>query len=133
MRTPTEAFRERAHGGSKRNAGMRPDSCQGKVNAFSLAAPSVSSKEVEMTHSIGYVRKSKSEQFQPSVELSLRTDTSNPNHHLWNNNGTWFACYTLCEPGCSGFRRRVSLKTHSVSEARIRRDNLFAFQKGGAK
>ncbi len=59
-------------------------------------------------------------------QLSLRISEDNPNHHLWNNNGTWFVHYTVCEPGFSGIRRRHSLRTDDLREARQRRDRLFA-------
>ncbi len=59
-------------------------------------------------------------------QLSLRISDDNPNHHLWNNNGTWFVHYTVCEPGLSGVRRRHSLRTDDLREARQRRDRLFA-------
>ncbi len=59
-------------------------------------------------------------------QLSLRISHDNPNHHLWNNNGTWFVHYTVCEPGYSGTRRRHSLRTDDLHEARQRRDRLFA-------
>ena len=28
-------------------------------------------------------------------EIALRIDESNLNHHLWNNNGTWWIHYTV--------------------------------------
>ncbi len=65
--------------------------------------------------------------------LSLRTRPGNQNHHLWNNNGTWYIHYTVCEPGCSGTRRRESLNTRSVVEARSRRNQLLAQLSGGAR
>ena len=30
-----------------------------------------------------------------SEETALRIDESNLNHHLWNNNGTWWIHYTI--------------------------------------
>lgn len=59
------------------------------------------------------------------TSLAIRMNPANPNHHLWNNNGTWFVHYTVSEPGCSGERRRQSLRTHKISEARKRRNELF--------
>jgi len=68
---------------------------------------------------------------QAGLQLSLRVSDGNPDHHLWNNNGTWFVHYTVCEPGFSGERRRHSLRTDDLQEARRRRDRLFAQMKGG--
>jgi hypothetical protein len=70
---------------------------------------------------------------QTSLCLSLRGRVGNPNHHLWNNHGTWYVHYTVCEPGRTGFRRRESLRTHDVAEARRRRDRLFRMLKGGVQ
>jgi len=28
-------------------------------------------------------------------KLSIRTNPENPNHHLWNNHGTWFIHYVV--------------------------------------
>ena len=46
----------------------------------------------------------------------------NPNHHIWNNNGTYFLHVTLLWNGERKFRLRKSLKTKDVLEARRRRD-----------
>jgi hypothetical protein len=62
---------------------------------------------------------------EAGLQLSLRVSDANPDHHLWNNNGTWFVHYTVCEPGFSGERRRHSLRTADRREARRRRDRLF--------
>ncbi len=62
---------------------------------------------------------------QPYPALSLRTDPSNPNHHLWNNNGTWFAAYTVLTSPLTAERVRISLGTRDVLVARQRRDRLF--------
>ena len=105
-----------------------------------------------MTHSIGTIDHARCTQ-QPNTQLSLRTNPTqptspkgyvgqatsnqgpvlsirrnkqNPNHHLWNNNGTWYIHYTICQTGLSGTRRRHSLNTKSAVEARRLRDRLFA-------
>ncbi len=52
--------------------------------------------------------------------------TTNANHHLWNNHGTWFVCYTVYPTPLTKERRRESLRTKSLEEARRRRDALFA-------
>ncbi len=55
---------------------------------------------------------------------SLRIDTDNQTHHLWNNNGVWWVHFTL---HFNHRKRRVrrSLKTRSLSEAIERRDALL--------
>ncbi len=78
-----------------------------------------------MTHSIGYLN--------PNPTLALRTNRGNPNHHLWNNNGTWYVHYTIAEEGRSGERQRKSLGTKYLLEARRRRNRLFASLKGGVR
>ena len=40
---------------------------------------------------------------------SLRISESNPNHHLWNNNGTWFLHYTVYPTAFTKERIRRSL------------------------
>jgi len=51
----------------------------------------------------------------------------NPNHHLWNNNGTWWIHYTEHLPDYTKRRVRRSLGTQSVIAARSIRDRqLFA-------
>lgn len=70
-----------------------------------------------------------------SIELSVRIDPDNPDHHLWCNHGTWWIHYTLLFPG--GRRRRVrrSLRTRCREEARRLRDlcfSQFGVSPGGA-
>ena len=60
-----------------------------------------------------------------SPTLALRIDPSNPNHHLWNNNGTWFIDYTACPTPLTAERVRHSLGTKSVEDARQRRDRIL--------
>jgi len=57
--------------------------------------------------------------------LAIRVDGENLNHHLWNNNGTWFVHYTVYPTAITKQRVRCSLKTKCVEEARRRRDELF--------
>lgn len=59
---------------------------------------------------------------QPYPVLSLRTDQSNPNHHLWNNNGTWYIAYTALTSPITAERIRTSLKTKDIVQARQKRD-----------
>ncbi len=56
----------------------------------------------------------------------LRVDTENPNHHLWNNHGTWFLHYTIHPTPFTKERIRRSLGTKDVRVARDRRDSFFA-------
>ena len=58
-------------------------------------------------------------------ELALRIDKDNLNHHLWNNNGTWWIHYTIYPTPVTAERKRQSLKTRILSEARKRRDDVF--------
>ena len=61
-----------------------------------------------------------------SPALSVRVNRKNPDHHLWNNHGTWWLHYTLHMADFTKRRVRKSLGTHDVTEARTRRDELFA-------
>lgn len=55
--------------------------------------------------------------------LALRGgDLGRPNHHLWNNNGTWWLHYTLHLADYTKRRVRESLGTRDLGEARRRRD-----------
>ena len=58
-------------------------------------------------------------------EIALRIDESNPNHHLWNNNGTWWVHYTIYPTPVTVERIRRSLKTKILEEARNRRDKIL--------
>ena len=62
---------------------------------------------------------------QPYPVLSLRIDPSNPNHHLWNNNGTWFIAYTSLTSPVTAERVRTSLSTKNVIIARQKRDQMI--------
>jgi len=50
----------------------------------------------------------------------------NPNHHLWNNHGTWFLHYTVHPTPFTKERIRRSLGTKDIKIARARRDSFFA-------
>jgi hypothetical protein len=54
----------------------------------------------------------------------------NPNHNLWNNNGTWWIHYTRYPTPITKERVRRSLRTKSVEEARLKRD-AWLRQAGG--
>ena len=58
-------------------------------------------------------------------KIAIRIGT-NLNHHLWNNNGTWWLHYTEHLPDYTKRRVRRSLHTQSVNAARAIRDVLLA-------
>lgn len=58
--------------------------------------------------------------------LASRGQQNNPDHHLWNNRGTWWCHFTLHKADYTSERIRVSLKTHELLVARQRRDELLA-------
>ena len=58
-------------------------------------------------------------------ETALRIDESNLNHHLWNNNGTWWIHYTIYPSPVTVERIRHSLKTKKILEARSLRDEIL--------
>jgi len=55
----------------------------------------------------------------------LRVRAENPNHHLWNNHGTWFLHYTVHPTPFTKERIRRSLGTKDLAAARDRRDRFF--------
>ena len=57
--------------------------------------------------------------------LSLRFPGNNPNHHLWNNHGTWWCHYTEHLADFTKRRVRVNLHTNNVVRARLLRDRLL--------
>ena len=52
-----------------------------------------------------------------SSKIAIRIG-SNPNHHLWKNNGTWWLHYTEHLPDYTKRRVRRSLNTRSLEAAR---------------
>lgn len=58
--------------------------------------------------------------------LSTRAKEDNPNHHLWNNRGTWWCHFTVHRADYTAERIRVSLRTRDVEQARARRDELLS-------
>lgn len=56
----------------------------------------------------------------------IRVRAENPNHHLWNNHGTWFLHYTVHPTPFTKERIRRSLGTKCLETARQRRDAFFA-------
>ena len=61
-----------------------------------------------------------------SPVLRIRVRDENPNHHLWNNHGTWFLHYTVHPTPFTKERVRRSLGTPLLAVARERRDAFFA-------
>ena len=53
-------------------------------------------------------------------------ETSNPNHHIWCNNGTYFVHLTVVWKERKKVRLRKSLRTKDMDEARRRRDRFIA-------
>ena len=51
-----------------------------------------------------------------------RWEGNNPNHNLWNNNGTWWIHLTVYPTPVTKVRVHRSLQTKDVLEARRRRD-----------
>jgi hypothetical protein len=61
-----------------------------------------------------------------SGDFSSKTvNQSNPDHHIWSNNGTWWCHLTVYKAGYIKERIRVSLGTKCREEARLRRDILW--------
>ena len=60
------------------------------------------------------------------IDATTELDSQpNPNHHIWNNNGTWFLHVTLLWNGRRKMRLRKSLGTKDVGIARRRRDHVL--------
>ena len=55
----------------------------------------------------------------------IRVNPDNPDHHLWNNHGTWFIHFTVYPTPVTAERRRFSLRTKDLHEARRRRDVIL--------
>ena len=55
----------------------------------------------------------------------MNTHSPNPDHNIWNNNGTWWCHYTIHDSSKTARRVRVSLETKDVDEARQRRDAII--------
>lgn len=61
----------------------------------------------------------------PLGRLSFRrSDRTNDQHHIYNNNGTFYAHFTV-HFGHRKRRIRLSLQTPSLEEAKARRDELL--------
>ena len=60
-----------------------------------------------------------------SIRLASKARADNPNHHLFNNNGTWW-CQITVHRGPFSKRLRFSLETPDLDRARQQRDRVFA-------
>jgi hypothetical protein len=58
-------------------------------------------------------------------KLAVRVNPANSNHHLWQNNGTWWCHFTVHLANFTKQRVRRSLKTNDLVQARERRDALL--------
>jgi hypothetical protein len=65
------------------------------------------------------------ERIMNSTILAIRVLPDNPDHHLWNNNGTWWCHYTVHRPDYTKQRVRLSLGTRSQESARRLRDRVL--------
>ena len=52
----------------------------------------------------------------------VKNKNHNPDHNIWNNNGTYWCHYTVHDPDYTKKRVRVSLGTKDVEIARALRD-----------
>ena len=60
-----------------------------------------------------------------NTKLAIRIRDENPDHHLWNNNGTWWCHYTEHLPDYTKRRVRRSLCTADQAIARFLRDSVL--------
>ena len=60
-----------------------------------------------------------------NANSSIRIQSTNRNHHLYNNNGTWWLHYTSYPTPVTTQRIRRSLKTRDLTVARKRRDAVL--------
>ena len=63
---------------------------------------------------------------------SIRVLQDNPDHHLWNNHGTFWCHYTLHFPDYTKRRVRQSLGTPCLKTARKLRDQILRRAAEGA-
>jgi hypothetical protein len=65
------------------------------------------------------------------VELSDRR--YGPDHHIWDNNGTWWCHLSLARTRGRAKRIRFSLHTNNRREAQRRRDQIMSATEAKAK
>lgn len=61
-----------------------------------------------------------------AFEISRRQKADGPNHHLWDNHGTWWFHATIHPFDGTAKRVRVNLQTRDLSAARRIRDQILA-------
>lgn len=66
-------------------------------------------------------------------KLSVRCRPGNADHHLWNNNGTFWCHLTVHFADFTKERLRLSLETGDVRHARRVRDSIFALLGAGVR
>ena len=101
--------------------------CSGESERWSIRTGSINKLKLNNLRSgflFGITERNKM-QVQPYPILSLCYDESNLNHHLWNNNGTWYIAYTVLSSPITTERVRHSLNTKCILIARKKRDSLF--------
>ena len=59
-------------------------------------------------------------------KLSVRIRSTNPDHHLFNNHGTWWCHFWAIAEGIYQKRFRINLHTRCQAVAREERDKLLA-------
>ena len=59
------------------------------------------------------------------LRLAIRVSRDKTNHHIWNNNGTWWIDFTMRSENGSTKRHRISLKTTDLEKARSKRDRIL--------
>jgi hypothetical protein len=64
-------------------------------------------------------------QTEPSLRLVTRRTDTNPNHHIWKNNGTWWIRFTLRSTEGESIRPAYSLKTANLDVALTKRDRIL--------
>jgi hypothetical protein len=63
---------------------------------------------------------------QDTIQISRRQKADGPNHHLWNNHGTWWLHCTIQLPDFTNRRLRKNLRTTDLETARRLRDRFLA-------
>jgi hypothetical protein len=59
----------------------------------------------------------RNQQIAMTHSLAIWLNPTNPDHHLWNNNSTWFVHYTEHRPNFTKHRIRMSLQTSNLASA----------------
>jgi hypothetical protein len=60
-----------------------------------------------------------------SYASAVRVNHQKPDHHLWDNHGTWWCHLTLHLPDFTKSRLRISLDTKDLEEAKVLRGLLL--------